>query len=43
MMTNIIGVEPTPENLPIDMRVEVTFEKQSDEITIPQFRPAGSA
>ena len=24
MMTNIIGVEPKPENLPIDMPVEVT-------------------
>ena len=45
MMTNIIGVEPTPENLPIDMPVEVSFEKQDDRITLPLFRPAsgGSA
>ena len=28
MMTNIIGVEPTPENLPIDLPVEVTWEQQ---------------
>ncbi|HXK33905.1 MAG TPA: Zn-ribbon domain-containing OB-fold protein [Dehalococcoidia bacterium] len=43
MMTNIVGVEITPENLPIDMPVEVTFEKQTDEITLPLFKPAGSA
>lgn len=43
MMTNIIGVDPAPENLPVDMRVEVTFEQQSDDITLPLFRPAGAA
>jgi uncharacterized OB-fold protein len=42
MMTNIIGVDPTPENLPIDMPVEVTFEQQSDDITLPLFKPAGA-
>jgi uncharacterized OB-fold protein len=41
MMTNIVGVEPTPENLPIDLPVEVTFEQQNDDITLPLFRPAG--
>jgi uncharacterized OB-fold protein len=41
MMTNIIGVEPTPENLAVDMPVEVSFEKQDDRITLPLFRPAG--
>ena len=40
MMTNIVGVEPTPENLPIDLPVEVEWERQSDEITIPLFHPA---
>ncbi len=43
MMTNIVGIEPTPENLPIDLSVEVTWEQQSDEITLPLFRPAGGA
>ncbi len=43
MMTNIIGIEPLPENLPIDMPVEVTWEQQSDEITLPLFKPAGGA
>ena len=41
MMTNIVGVEPVPEQLPLDLPVEVTWEKQSDEITLPLFRPAG--
>ncbi len=43
MMTNIIGVEPTPEHLPIDLPVEVTWEKQDDAITLPLFRPIGAA
>lgn len=43
MMTNIIGVEPAPENLPIDLPVEVTWEKQDDTITLPIFRPVGAA
>jgi uncharacterized OB-fold protein len=43
MMTNIIGVEPTPERLPIDLPVEVTWEKQDDTITLPLFRPVGAA
>ncbi len=43
MMTNIIGVAAKPENLPIDMPVEVTWERQTDEITLPLFRPSGGA
>ena len=43
MMTNIIGVEPAPENLPIDLPVEVMWEKQDDTITLPIFRPVGAA
>ena len=43
MMTNIVGVEPLPENLPIDLPVEVTFEPLNDDISLPLFRPAGGA
>ena len=43
MMTNIIGVEAAPEHLPVDLAVEVTWEQQNDEITLPLFRPAGGA
>jgi uncharacterized OB-fold protein len=37
MMTNIVGVEPVPENLPLDSRVRVEFEAR-DTQAIPVFR-----
>jgi hypothetical protein len=37
--TNIVGVEPDPQNLRCDMEVEVVFEDLSDTITLPKFRP----
>jgi len=42
MMTNIVGVEPTPENLPLDLELRVVFEKRGD-VHIPLFTPAGAA
>lgn len=42
MMTNIIGTENTPENLPLDMPLIVDFE-QRDDILLPVFRPAVAA
>ena len=42
MMSNVMGVEATPENLPPDLPLEVTWERLSDNISIPLFRPAGS-
>jgi uncharacterized OB-fold protein len=41
MMTNIIGCPQTPEALILDMPLEVTFEKASDTISLPKFKPAG--
>jgi uncharacterized OB-fold protein len=41
MMCNI--VECDPESVDTGMPVEVTFEKWSEEITIPQFRPEPAA
>lgn len=41
IMANILECEQTPEALELDMALEVTFQKVSDEITLPQFRPAG--
>ena len=43
MMANILDCPQTPEALVLDMPLEVTFEKLTDEITLPQFRPAGGA
>ncbi len=42
MMTNIIGVDATPESLPIDLPVEVTWDPQNDDITLPLFRPVAA-
>ncbi len=40
LMTNIVGCDQTPEALTLDMPLEVTFEAQNDEITLPFFKPA---
>jgi uncharacterized OB-fold protein len=42
MMTNIVDCEQTPEALVLDMPLEVVFEKVSDTISLPKFRPAKS-
>ena len=42
MMTNVVGVEPLPENLPLDLPLRVAFE-QCGEHSIPVFTPAGAA
>ncbi|MEV0083994.1 OB-fold domain-containing protein [Saccharopolyspora sp. NPDC050642] len=39
MLSNIVGVEPTPENLVLDMPLEVDFEARG-ELAVPVFRPA---
>ncbi|WOF75041.1 OB-fold domain-containing protein [Parvibaculaceae bacterium PLY_AMNH_Bact1] len=43
MMTNIVDCPQTPEALVLDMPLEVTFEKASDTISLPKFKPASSA
>jgi hypothetical protein len=40
MMTNIVDCEQTPEALLLDMPLEVSFAVQTEEITLPLFRPA---
>jgi hypothetical protein len=39
MMSNIIGVDNTPEALVLDMDLEVVFVPRGD-VALPQFRPA---
>lgn len=41
MMSNIIGVDITPENLALDMPLEVAFDDRGSE-RVPVFKPAGS-
>jgi uncharacterized OB-fold protein len=43
LMSNILDCPQTPEALILDMPLEVTFEKLTDEIALPQFRPARPA
>ena len=38
MMSNIVGIENTPENLVLDMALEVVFEEQGG-MCVPRFRP----
>ncbi len=39
MMTNIVGIENTPENLVLDMPLEVVFEDIADGMSIPKWKP----
>ncbi|HZP28902.1 MAG TPA: Zn-ribbon domain-containing OB-fold protein [Acidimicrobiia bacterium] len=38
MLTNLVGVDPDPESLPLDLPVEVVYETFGD-VTLPRFRP----
>ena len=40
LMSNIVECDQTPEALELDMPLEVVFEAQNDDITLPLFRPA---
>lgn len=40
MMTNIVNCPQTPEALVLDMPLQVTFLKASDDISLPLFQPA---
>ena len=42
MMTNIVGCPQTPDALVLDMPLEVVFERQTDQITLPFFKRASS-
>jgi hypothetical protein len=41
MMTNIVGIDNTPDALELDMALEVDFESRDDQ-SVPVFRPAGN-
>ncbi|MQA96646.1 MAG: DNA-binding protein [Streptosporangiales bacterium] len=38
MMTNLVGVDPDPAKLTLDMPLEVVFEERGDQV-LPKFRP----
>ncbi len=41
MMANILNTPQTPEALLLDMPLQVTFEKLTEEVTLPYFQPMG--
>ena len=41
MMANIVNTPQTPEALQLDMPLQVTFEKLTEEVTLPYFQPMG--
>ena len=41
MMSNIVGIEQTPEALELDMALQVTFEERG-KVNIPLFTPVTS-
>jgi hypothetical protein len=43
MMTNVVETAQTPEALQLDMPLQVVFQRINDDVTLPLFRPAGSA
>lgn len=43
MMTNITGIDQTPESLRIDMPLELAPDPVTEDVTLPKFRPAGGA
>lgn len=40
IMTNLTGVDQTPDALVLDMPMEITFEEVTEEVTMFKFRPA---
>lgn len=40
MMTNIIEVQPDPSFVKIGMPVEIVYQRVTDEVALPKFRPA---
>jgi uncharacterized OB-fold protein len=39
LLTNLVNVVPDPARIRCDMPVEVVFEKQTDEVSLPMFQP----
>lgn len=41
ILSNLVGVDPSPEAVQIGMPVEIVYDDVNDEITLPKFRPIG--
>jgi len=40
LMTNLVEIAQTPDELVLDMALEVAFDWVDDDVTLPKFRPA---
>jgi uncharacterized OB-fold protein len=40
MFSNLIGIDPDPEQISCDMPVEIEYDDVTEEVTLPKFRPA---
>lgn len=40
MLSNVVGIEPDPASLTLDLALEIVFDDVSEAITLPKFRPA---
>jgi uncharacterized OB-fold protein len=40
MMTNLVGIEPDPAKIKVDMDVVLTYDDVTDAVTLPKFKPA---
>lgn len=40
MMGNMVGIEPDPELIPVDLPVEIVFEHVDEQVSMFKFRPA---
>jgi uncharacterized OB-fold protein len=40
MMSNLVGIEPDPEHVKIEMPLVVSYETDSNGTTLPKFKPA---
>lgn len=43
LMTNVVNVDPSPENLPAGLALRVVFDDVTDTITLPKFEPRDRA
>ena len=43
ILSNLVGIAPDPKLIRCYMPVEVCFEKLTDQVSLPMFRPAGGA
>jgi uncharacterized OB-fold protein len=40
MLSNLVEVEPDPKKIRCDMPVEIVYQKLTDEVTLPLFKPS---